>query len=227
MRALRGDLPRLRGVLGAAVPLLTDAAGTVEAGPKRTIVYATLGRILALAATSREPSDHEAVGPALEPFLRLVAEPASEEDADLRGLAVEQLGDAPTRRSEAAGALVKELEREKDPEARAAVLGAVARLATHADEDPRLLEVLKPTVAALTTLLGSAKPEDRLAGVYALGHIGPDAKPAESALSRLADNDPRPNVRTAAEEAIKAVQGLAKMPAAPRSGGGAMDRLVQ
>ncbi|WP_165247502.1 HEAT repeat domain-containing protein [Paludisphaera soli] len=214
MRTLRDDLPRLREVLSSATPALVDASKSITTPAERGAVFAVLGRILAFAAISRDDADREAVGPALDPFLAVLAEP-SESDPELRELAVERLGAAPTRRPEAAAALLKELERTKDPEPRAAVLAALASLATHADRDPALLDVVAPAVPTFATLLDHVEPDVRLDGVRALGHIGEPARSAEPALKRLAETDPRPEVRRDAAAAVQAIQGLARMPASP------------
>ncbi|AMV36180.1 HEAT repeat domain-containing protein [Planctomyces sp. SH-PL62] len=219
-RAFRDDLDGFREVLTSAIPPLVEASTTVEAGPNRRAVYAILGRILGLSAISKNDADHEAVGPAVEPFLRVLAD-SPESDAELRTLVVDGLGGVPTRRPEAALTLLKELERAKAPEGRAEVLASLASLATHADDDPALLEAMTPAVPALSTLLESDEADVRLHGVRALGHLGPAALPAEAALKRLAEDDPRPDVRKTAEAAVKAVQGLARMPAAPPRNAGA------
>ncbi len=57
-------------------------------------------------------------------------------------------------------------------------------------------------VALLTRLLGDDKAEIRKNAAYALGTLGPIAKPARPALKKLAASDPDADVRAAAKAAL-------------------------
>jgi hypothetical protein len=63
----------------------------------------------------------------------------------------------------------------------------------------------------------------------ALGYIGSAAGAAEDTLRNLSKNDPQPSVRKNAENAIKAIKGIAKMRPPSRRGlaGGAMAIMAQ
>jgi HEAT repeat protein len=65
----------------------------------------------------------------------------------------------------------------------------------------------KPLLPELLTMLKSKTPYFRENAIGALGAIGPDAKAVLPQLRDIAAKDSRPNVRKAAEEAIKKIEG--------------------
>jgi HEAT repeat protein len=145
-------------------------------------------------------------------------------DADVRQEMFGILEKVPVRRVAIVTALLAHLKRPELPaENRTAVLRALAAQASAVDSEADLKQALEPAIPILIETLPTSDLDLKLAAIRALGCIASDARSAKPALERLAKYDPRLNVRTLAESALKAINGTAKMPAAPppSSSGGA------
>jgi len=211
---VRGDLARLQVTLGAAIPALRDAL-TLKNEELVARVFSLLGRIVAFSRLSRNAELQKAIEPALETYLQGL----NDSSPEIRQEVLARLDAIPIRRADIALALIKYLERSDQPdEDRQAAVTALAAQAVFADSTPGLHDVLKPGVAVLAGALNSPETRVRDAAVRALGHIGSEARSAEETLRRLARNDPHPTIRKEAEDAIKAINGIAKMPPPPSPG---------
>ena len=204
--AVRNDLPRLRSILEPAIPALRERMG-LEDPAARYAVGGLLARIVAFARPSRNADFQKALEPALQALLSGL----SDTSPDVRFLVLDEVGTVPVGRTTIVSALVKSLEKpDLDAEEQQAAVEAVGAQARAAGSDPALSEALKPAVPVLAKALSSPAAEVRGAAASALGQIGALAGSAEDALRTLARNDPQPEVRKRAEEALKAVTGDAK-----------------
>ena len=177
-------------------------------------MFSLLGRIVAFSA--RNPELRKSIEPALETYL----EGLNDSSHEIRQEVLSRIGAVPIRRAAIASALLGYLERSDlaDEERQTAVTGLAAQ-AVFADSTPGLHDVLKPGVAALAKALDSPHAEVRAAAARALGYIGSEARSTEDRLHRLARNDTMATIRKDAEDAIKAINGVAKMPPSPNPGG--------
>ena len=218
---VRGDLPKLRTALDAAIPAIRVALGR---GVKENTVLLSrlLGRILGFANLSRDEGLLSSIEPALAPYLGGLTSGDPESRSEVLG----RLGEISIRRAEVISLLVREIEQGNLPEAdyRAAVGGLQAQTAA-ADSDPGVLAAFRPAIPLLMKALESPRTDIRQAAISAPGMLGKEAVAAEPALERLAASDSQAEIRKEAGEAVKAVRGLTRMPRPrPRSTGG-MTRL--
>ena len=106
---------------------------------------------------------------------------------------------------------------------RKAAIDVLSAQAEHASSDPRLREAFDPAIPLLIKELDATGPETRQAAIQArAGYLGGEAKSAEESLRRLVRNDPLPDVRTVAKDALAAINGTSKMPPPARRGEGGM-----
>jgi len=212
---VRRDVARLQATLGGAIPALRDAL-TLKHEEIIPRIYTLLGRIVAFARLSRSPELRKAIEPALETYLQGL----NDSSPEIRQEVLAQLDAIPIRRGDIAAALIKYLERsDLADEDRQTAVNALAAQAVFVDSTPGMLDVLKPGIALLAKALDSPEAEVREAAARALGYIGNEARTTEAALHRLAGNDSKAAVRKTAENAIKAINGIAKMPPPPSPGG--------
>jgi HEAT repeat protein len=211
----RGDLARLQVTLGAAIPALRDALKSKNE-VRIAQVFSLLGRIVAFSRLSRNLELRKAIEPALETYLQGLDDTSPE----IRQEVLARLDAIPIRRTDVASALIKYLERSNlADEDRQTAVAALAAQAAFVDSTPGMLDVLKPGIALLAKALDSPEAEVREAAVRALGYIGNEARTTADMLRRLARNDSEATVRKTAESAIKAINGIAKMPPPPGPGG--------
>jgi HEAT repeat protein len=189
-------------------------------------VFYLLGRIVSFSAKTRNEELRKVVEPALLIFLQGL----EETDPAVRHDVLSQLESIPIRRVEVIRALLRFLQKsDQTPDDRKTALAALAAQAAFADSDASLRATLGPAVPILTSALDAPEPEVRDSAAMALGYIGSAAGPAEDNLRNLAKNDPQPSVRKNAENAVKAIKGIAKMRPPSRRGlaGGAMAIMAQ
>ena len=211
---VRGDLGKLQVTLGAAIPALQDAL-TLKNEEISGRVFSLLGRIVAFSR-GRNPELRKSIEPALETYLQGLNDSSHE----IRQEVLSRIGAVPIRRVAIASALIGYLERsDLADEERQTAVTALAAQAVFADSTPGLHDVLKPGVAVLAKALDSPDAEVRAAAARALGYIGSEARSTEDRLHRLARNDTMATIRKDAEDAIKAINGVAKMPPPPNPGG--------
>jgi HEAT repeat protein len=210
-RRFRSRSKDLQITVAPAIPMLRDALALKD--DEVTIrVYRLLGRILESARLIPDAEYRESLSPAVDLYLKCL----EQADADVRQKMVGILDEVPVRRVAIVTALLAHLKRPELPaEDRTAVLRALAAQASAVDSEADLKQALEPVIPILIETLETSDLDLKLAAIRALGCIASDARSAKPALERLAKYDPRPIVRTLAESAIKAINGTAKMPAAP------------
>jgi HEAT repeat protein len=81
--------------------------------------------------------------------------------------------------------------------------------------DPADSSLFASAVPRLRKALRSGDEIVRLEAAVALGDIGPEAKPALPILELVAEDDPLPSVREAAEQAIAKISAANATPASP------------
>jgi HEAT repeat protein len=211
---ISADLPKLQGTLGTVIPPLKDALAARNEGPV-TEMFSLLGRIVAFARLSRVPELQKAIEPAVDTYLQGLNQSAPEACREV----LARLDTIPIRRAEIISALFKHLERsDLTEDDRQTAFAAVSAQAAFVETTPGLLDALKPGLVVLTAALDSPEARIRYAATRALGYMGTEARNAENSLRRLARNDPHPTIRKDAEAALKAVNGIAAMPAPSKSG---------
>ena len=204
--AVRNDLPRLRSILEPAIPALRERMG-LEDPAARYAVGGLLARIVAFARPSRNADFQKRWSPLLQALLSGL----SDTSPDVRFLVLDEVGTVPVGRTTIVSALVKSLEKpDLDAEEQQAAVEAVGAQARAAGSDPCAQR--SPQTGRACSREGPVLAGSRGAGSgrERLGQIGALAGSAEDALRTLARNDPQPEVRKRAEEALKAVTGDAK-----------------
>lgn len=207
---VRGHLPGLRATLALAIPALEQAMNHKNE-EIRTRVFGLLGRIAGFSSLNRDADLQKSIEAAVRPFLGGL----DDSNPEIRRGALGRLGAIAIRRADIVPALLKVLERpDLSEEDQQTALAGLAAHAAYADSDTALRDALKPALPYLVKRLESGQTEIRRAAIQALGHMGGEAKSAEAALRRLVDSDPQTEIRRDAENAVKAIQGIAKMPPA-------------
>jgi HEAT repeat protein len=216
-RSPRFEPTGLRAAVDAAVPALQQALALKndQITPR---TYLLLGRIVSRLA----PTRNEDLGKAAELALRTYLQGLNEDNPAIRREVLGRLSiPIPILRSEIVTALLSLLGRsEQSSQERQLALAALAAQSVGAESDAKLREAVKPAVPLLTESLDSPQQEIREAAIQALGYIGSEARPAEETLRRLAENDPQSTIRKVAADAVKAINGIAKMPLPRRRGTG-------
>jgi HEAT repeat protein len=213
----RTGIPGIQAAVNVAIPVLRDALAVKNNEISSRVLY-LLGRIVSFSAITRNDELRKAVEPALPLYLQGLegTDPAVCQEA------LSRLDSIPIDRAVVVRALLKYLDRsDQSTEDRISAFAALAAQATFIDSDANLRGTLVAAVPILMRALGAAEPQIRESAILVLGYIGTAAIPAEDTLNRLAKNDPQPNVRKNAENAIKAVKGIAKMRPTSRRGTGA------
>ncbi len=211
---VRGNLPALRATLDHAIPALKEAL-VLKNDDVRTRVFGLLGRIAGFSSFRGDADLQKSIEPALQPLLGGL----DDGNPEIRQAVLGRLDSITLRRPDIVVAILKVFKRsDLSAEEHQTALGALAAQAAHADSDPALREVLKPAIPLLTKGIESGQTEIRRAAIQAVGHMEGEAKSAEGALRRVAASDPQAEIRRDAENAVKAIQGVAKMPPARRSG---------
>ncbi len=206
------NLPGLRATLDRALPALKEALD-VKNDEVRIRVFGLLGRIAGFSSLYLNADLQKSIEPALQPFLAGL----DDGNPEIRQEVLGRLDSIAIRRPDIVLALLKDLQRpnQSDEDHQKAV-NALTAQAAFADTDSALRDVLEPAIPLLVKGLESDDSEIRRAAIQALGHIG--AKSAEEALRRLVASDPQAEIRGEAENALKAIQGVAKMPPARHPG---------
>ena len=183
-------------------------------------MYELLGRIVAFARMTQDQGLREAIEPALLGCLKGL----ESGDRETRTKLLHRLGTIPILRAEIVLSVVRMLGMaEISEDDRKAAIDVLSAQAEHASSDPRLREAFDPAIPLLIKELDVTGPETRQAAIQALGYLGGEARSAEESLRRLVRNDPLPDVRKVAKDALAAINGTAKMPPpARRSEGGIM-----
>ncbi len=209
---VRSNLPGLRSTLDQAISALKQALN-FKNDEVRTRVFGLLGRIAGFSSLSRDADLQKSIEPALRPFLGGL----DDGNPEIRQAVLGRLDSIAVCRADVVAALLKDLQRpDQSDEDHQKAVAALAAQAAFADSDSALRDVLRPALPLLVKGLDSAQTEIRRAAIQALGHMEGEAKSAEEVLRRLAGSDPQAEIRRDAEIAVKAIQGVAKMPPARR-----------
>jgi hypothetical protein len=217
------DYNRVRGglvaTLESAKAALRKAASDADV-ELSTRAVRLLGRLAAIASLTRAEPELNALVPVVQILIRTLDHPAPK----VRQEVLASLPRVSLLRSFIVGAVLERLNSptatEEDRHGAFAVLAGQAQAV---DSDPRLREALVPSIPLLIKALSSGDVRIREDSVQVLGYLGPPALHAEESLRLLASGDPQENVRKRAGDAIKAINGLARMPAPPRAGTAGMN----
>ena len=150
---VRGDLVRLRFIIGAVIPDLRDAL-SLQNNDLDGRVLLLLGRIIAFARLSRNTELQKVIEPAVETYLRGL----NTKSPAIRQEVLARLEAIPIRRPEIALALITHLERSNlADEERKTAMNALAAQSVFADSTPGMLEVLTPGLGMLAEALDSSE----------------------------------------------------------------------
>jgi HEAT repeat protein len=136
-----------------------------------------------------------AIGPAAAPAAGMLAESIASDEPPIRESALYALREIGPGAKAASAALVKRMQADNSFDAMAAAW-ALAKIA------PADSTIAPKVVAKLTSGLSSTDAQTQLESVEALSALGPAAKPATEALTRLSKDDGDAEVRAAAEAAL-------------------------